>query len=153
SPLACNWSVGTDVPWITITSSSSGSGNGGVSYSVATNSDATARLGNIVIGGRLITVGQQAAAPPPCPIRLWPFEGHWAGDGGSGAFDVTTTAGCSWTASTGASWIHVSTNNGDGSGTTTFTVSSNSGSNSRTGTIAVGSWPSTALYTITQDAV
>src|SRR5262249_19342803 len=43
----------------------------------------------------------------------------------------------------------------DGTASTTiaYTVSANPTSTSRTGTIAVGGWPGTALYTVTQDAV
>lgn len=57
--------------------------------------------------------------------------------GGNGSFNVTTTAGCPWTATSNVNWITI--NNGSpgvGNGTLNFTVAQNTGT-ARTGTITV----------------
>lgn len=58
-------------------------------------------------------------------------------DGTSLAVTVTTGAGCAWSPSSNASWLHVS---GSGTGTGSFTISidANTSSAPRTGTITVG---------------
>ncbi len=57
--------------------------------------------------------------------------------GGNGSFNVTTTAGCSWTANSSANWITINNGSpGSGNGTLNFTVAPNTGP-ARTGTITV----------------
>lgn len=56
----CPWTAIGSVDWITITSTNSGFGAGTISYSVAANTNATARTGNISVGGRTLTINQQA---------------------------------------------------------------------------------------------
>jgi hypothetical protein len=87
----------------------------------------------------------------PCAFTLLPGGGSWAGDGGGGGFDVTTTDNCSWSALTGAPWIHLTTTSGQGSGTVWFTFDANPTTGSRSGSIAIGGFPSTVLYTVTQN--
>ena len=61
-------------------------------------------------------------------------------DGGTFSVGVTTTPtmGCSWTAVSNASWIHITQNaTGMDSGTFTFTIDANTGG-TRTGTLTVG---------------
>jgi hypothetical protein len=57
--------------------------------------------------------------------------------GDSGAFNVSTTTGCAWIATTGDSWIGITSGTGSGSGTVTFTVQANPNPSSRQGTISV----------------
>ena len=58
-------------------------------------------------------------------------------NGGSFAVTVTTTMGCTWTAVSSDSWIHVSgSGSGSGAGGFTFAADANSGS-ARTGTVTV----------------
>ncbi len=68
----------------------------------------------------------------------------------TGNFSVTTAAGtCVWRTHSNASWIMVTDDNIDrtGSGTVTYTISANPGA-ARTGTISVGS----QIFTVTQAA-
>lgn len=67
-----------------------------------------------------------------------------AGEGGSGAFDVTVSGSCNWTAVASDSFI-TTASNGTANGIVTFTVSPNFGPQ-RTGTIVVGG----QVFTITQ---
>jgi hypothetical protein len=56
----------------------------------------------------------------------------------SGSFDVASSNGCDWTASTTNTWIHLTgTTSGDGNGTIPFLVDTNADTNSRTGFIFV----------------
>jgi uncharacterized repeat protein (TIGR03803 family) len=56
----CPWTAISSVDWITVTSSNSGFGDGTVSYSVAANTNTTARVGTISVEGRTLTITQQA---------------------------------------------------------------------------------------------
>ena len=56
----CPWTAISSVDWITITSTNSGFGNGTISYSVAANTNVTARAGTITVEGRTFSINQQA---------------------------------------------------------------------------------------------
>ena len=72
-------------------------------------------------------------------------SGLIAAGGGSGSFTVTTGTGCTWSAATAASWIHVTSGSGTSSGTVNYTVDANTGA-ARTGTITVDD----RTYAVTQ---
>ncbi|HEX8246847.1 MAG TPA: BACON domain-containing carbohydrate-binding protein, partial [Pyrinomonadaceae bacterium] len=104
---------------------------------------------------RLIAVGSSnlnfAAAAyvletPTCSYSLTPASAEFPVAGGTGNFNVTTSAGCNWTATTSDSWITVTAgNSGSGNGTVSFSVQPNTGP-ARTGTIVVAG----QIFTITQ---
>jgi trimeric autotransporter adhesin len=61
-----------------------------------------------------------------------------AASGGAVIVKVTTVSGCTWTASSGASWIAATTGtSGSGNGTATFTAAANTSSSVRTGILTV----------------
>jgi uncharacterized repeat protein (TIGR02543 family) len=68
--------------------------------------------------------------------------------GGDYAVDVSTGAGCGWTATTTLPWVTILTGSGSGSGMMPFSVQANSSSSSRTGTINIGG----QTLTVTQAA-
>jgi len=72
----------------------------------------------------------------PCPYSLSPTSANLPAGSGAGNFNITTEAGCSWTAVSNNSWITV-TNTGSGNGTISFSIEPNTGA-ARTGTITVG---------------
>ncbi len=55
----CPWTAISSADWITITSTNSGFGNGTISYFVAANTNATARVGTISVEGKTFTINQQ----------------------------------------------------------------------------------------------
>jgi hypothetical protein len=61
APSGCSWSSSSSAAWITITAGS-GSGNGVTTYSVASNSEYSTRVGNINIGSQTFSVSQSAAS-------------------------------------------------------------------------------------------
>jgi len=73
-----------------------------------------------------------------CGYTLAPTSsGTLAAAGDLDSFTVTTGAGCTWTATTTATWIHLASGVATGSGTVGYVVDANTGA-ARTGTIVVG---------------
>jgi hypothetical protein len=144
SPGGCQWSAAWLAAWINVTSGANGSGIGTVSYSVQANTG-SARTGTITVGGQTFTVNQGAQS---CTYSLSPTSGNYPAAGGGGYFSVNTATGCPWTASTAATWIHVTTPSGSGGMTVNFTLDANAGS-SRTGTISVAG----LTFTVNQSGV
>ena len=72
-----------------------------------------------------------------CTYALSATSASFAEAGGSGSVNVTSVAGCPWTATSNASWITINSGTpGSGNGTLNFTVAANTGL-ARTGTITV----------------
>ena len=127
----CSWSSSTTFPWIH--TSSSGTGNGTTTFTVDANTGA-ARSGSISVGGQTFAVSQAAAA---CSYSISPASsGTLPSISGGGSFNVTAGSWCSWTATSGDTWLHVSSS-GTGNGPVTFTLDANSGA-ARNGSISVG---------------
>ena len=106
-------------------------------------SDGTARIGfEDVMGGGdrnyadLIFALRQPSTP--CSYSLSIASQSFDAGGGNGSFNVGTSGGCSWSASSNVSWTAI-TSGGSGSnnGTVSYSVGINANSGSRTGTIAV----------------
>jgi C1A family cysteine protease len=134
SPNGCDWTAKSNASWITITSPSSGTGDGEIAYSIPSN-NGSSRTGTLTISGQEYTVTQAAN----CTYSLSGASTTLPASGGSGDFGVTTFNGCSWTASSNASWINIDAgSSGTGSGTVSFTAASNAGTTSRTGIITAG---------------
>lgn len=55
---SCAWNATESLDWVTITSGASGTGSGTVNYSVASNSSASSRTGNITIAGQTFSISQ-----------------------------------------------------------------------------------------------
>ena len=144
---ACRWTANSSASWITITSGATGTGNGSVGFTVAANTG-TARTGTLTIATRTFTVNQAAAAAPPpppppppppqnCSYSISPGTTKIGRPGGAGAITVSTSSGCTWTASSNDSWITVTAGaNGSGNGSVTFLVAPNPGKD-RKGTLTV----------------
>src|SRR5262245_56069830 len=144
---ACQWSASSNASWITITSGASGSGNGTVAFTVAANTGA-ARTGTLTIATRAFTVSQAAAGapapptPPPspptsCSYSISPGNTKIGRPGGTGSISVSTSSGCAWTASSGSSWITITSGaSGSGNGSVTFLVAPNAGKD-RNGSLTV----------------
>ena len=99
----CTWTASSSASWIT-GSPTSGIGAGSVGYTVAANTSTSSRTGTMAIGGQTFIVTQAGV----CNYTLAPTSASVAGTGVSGTVTLTTGAGCTWTASSSASWITVS---------------------------------------------
>ncbi len=119
----CPWTASSGASWITINSGGSGSGPGQLAYAIAAN-DGPARQGSLTIAGRTFAVSQESG----CSFNISPAGATVASTASSGSVSVTTTAGCAWTASSGAPWITIgSGGSGSGPGQVGYSIAANSG--------------------------
>jgi len=130
----CPWTAASQASWITVTSPASGSGATTVRFTVAANT-AAARIGTLAIAGQTFTVNQAA---PSCTYSISPTKDSFKSKGGTGTLiAVSAAAGCSWTATSNASWITITDGaTGSGNGTVRFKVETNKGTQ-RTGTLTI----------------
>lgn len=138
----CGWTAVSNVSWITVTSGTSGRGNGSVTFDVAP-ATAAGRSGTLTIAGQVLTVTQG----PGCTFSLSGGSALAPASGATGSFDVRTTGGCSWTATSGADWLGVVAGAaGTGPGTVRYSVAANTGA-PRSGIITAAG----QTFTIAQD--
>jgi hypothetical protein len=147
----CAWTVSTNRgswDWIGISSGTSGTGNGRVSYIVLANNTGSSRTGTLSIAGQTFTITQQAGGA--CTYSISPFGIIFGKAGGSDSVNVTTTSGCSWTASTNSGiwdWIGINSGwSGTGNGTVNYIVLPNNTGQNRTGTVTIAG----KTFTVTQ---
>ena len=120
------------IPWITIPNPTSGSGNATVRLDIQANTG-PARNGTATVAGKTVTVNQDK-----CTISISPTSQSFGKDGGDGKITVTS-AGCTWTATSGANWIIImGSGSGSGNGTIMFKINKNMSDNDRTDTITIG---------------
>ena len=130
----CGWQAAASANWITSLTPSSGQGSGQVQFVVAANPDSAARQADITINGETARVRQDAA---PCRIELSTRESSVESGGGTVTISVTAAAGCTWTASSDASWVTVASGaTGSGNGTIRLQVGANAG-DGRSGSVTV----------------
>src|SRR5256712_6031412 len=131
---SCSWTATSNATWISITSGASGSGNGTVNYTVAANTATAARTGALSVDGQTVTVAQAGA----CAYTVSPMTDAAPAAGAALSVSVMTSAGCSWTATSIATWISITAGaSGSGNGTVNYTVAANTGTAARTGTLSV----------------
>jgi hypothetical protein len=127
----CAWTTQSAASWATV--GAGGSGAGSVNVSVASNSGSS-RSTVVTIAGIAVTVSE-AAATVTCSYDVTPTSVSFPATGGTATVSVSTPPGCTWSASSGVSWLSVS-GSGNGPGTATITSGINSGA-SRTATVTV----------------
>ena len=143
----CSWTAVSNAAWIILSSNSSHSGSGSATYSVSPNSSPSSRTGTLIIAGNSFTVNQTGAS---CSYSLSTTSQSFNASGAAGSVGVTAANGCSWSASSNASWISIlSGGSGSGNGTVGYSVAANPNGTSRTGTLnAAGT-----LIAVTQQGV
>jgi hypothetical protein len=106
-------------------------------------------VGSVSFDGVSVSVtGTRTLSPAPvCTYALSAASQSVSASGGTGTFNVTTPTGCTWTATTAASWITFTQSSGNGNGAVNFTVAANAGV-ARTATISVGG----QTFTVNQSA-
>ena len=123
---ACAWLAASHAGWIRVTEPPGGIGTGSrrVSYSVEANSGAATRTGTITVGEKTFVATQ--AGTSTCSYSVTPVDIRACETGREATVTVDTAAGCGWTASTGASWITISSGRtGLGPGSIGFAFTSN----------------------------
>lgn len=128
----CAWTSSSDASWIRL-SAGSGQGEATFTANVEANPQIVSRSGNVSVNGQRAPIVQAAR---PCTFDIAPTSAAIGGSGGSSHVTVTTITGCSWRATTTASWIQVPASAATGSGAFDFQVAANDGG-LRTGVISV----------------
>jgi uncharacterized protein (TIGR03437 family) len=120
----CTWTSQSQANWLTITAGAASLGTNTVTYNVAANTG-PARSGTLTVAGLTYTVSQAAG----CAFALNRSSQDFVANGGTGtAVNVTTSAGCAWTASSPVDWVRLTSGaTGSGNGSVNFTVSANTG--------------------------
>lgn len=130
----CAWSAASETGWLSITGTASGRGDGSIAYRAAPNPDPVSRRGTIAANDRRTEIIQAAGE---CVIRLAESAAEFPPAGGQGQVEVEASSPlCTWTASTGASWIALAAPDGKGSAPLRFTVAATAGP-PRTATITI----------------
>ncbi|HUP61443.1 MAG TPA: BACON domain-containing carbohydrate-binding protein [Thermoanaerobaculia bacterium] len=138
SQAGCTWNATKSGDFITLTSGTSGSGNGTVGFTVAANSSTSSRSGTITAGGKVVTINQSGQTVT-CTYTFTPPEANYTNAAATGSVNVATQSSCSWTATSNAPWITVTSgSSGTGNGTVGYSVAANSSSSLRTGSLSIG---------------
>jgi hypothetical protein len=145
----CSWTAASNEAWLVVGGSATGAGNGSLTINVSENTGA-ARTGTVTIAEQTFTVTQAGTAvgpgPGTCAYALQPATQSMSAAAGDTSVAVQTTSGCTWTATSNASWLTIGgTGSGIGSGVVTVTASANTGA-SRTGTATIAG----QTFTVTQ---
>ena len=128
---------------------------GGTIYAPTTLSPSTTYFWRIMAVDPFSNIGAasqvRSFTTTDCAYAISPAENSFGQPGGSGGFDITSSAGdCEWLVSTDADWIIITTAvSGVGDGSVNYTVAANPLSSQRTGIISVGG----QAHTITQEGL
>ena len=138
----CSWSVSTSANWVAV-ANAAGQGDASVPYTVAANPMAVARAAQIAVSDATLQLSQDAA---PCRFTLSASSGSVAAAGGTLSAQLSTVTGCSWSATTDASWLTIPSGaTGNATGTITMAAALNTGA-ARTAHMAAGG----LTFTVTQ---
>jgi all-beta uncharacterized protein/BACON domain-containing protein len=131
----CAWALKQDESWLTIEGPLQGSGPAILKVFVRSNDAAPARRVTISAGSASAVVSQPGQGD--CAFQVSPIDSVVSSGARSGSIGVNTSAGCLWSATTDASWLHLGRQAGSGSGAVTFQTDVNPAQPSRRGTIAI----------------
>jgi Domain of unknown function (DUF5666)/Putative binding domain, N-terminal/Viral BACON domain len=141
----CTWSVATSASWVAI-ASTAGQGEASVPYTVSSNPVPVPRAAEISVSDATLQVSQ---APAPCRFSMSPATGSVGAAGGAFTVQLSTLAGCAWTAMTDASWLTITSGgSGSASGPIVVSAAGNTGA-ARTARLIAAE----ATFTMTQSAV
>jgi sugar lactone lactonase YvrE len=122
---SCSWAV-TGLPNSITTTATSGTGPATITLVVAANTNSPLSA-TISVAGTPVTIAQPVSG---CTYAIDPGGQAVPASGGTGLLvNVTTTAGCAWSATSTATWIHIvaGTASGTGNGTVSYQADTNSG--------------------------
>ena len=132
SGTGCNWTASSPVSWVVVTSGASGSSNGSATLTVSANPGTSSRTTTVTIAGRSFTVTQAGV----CAFTVTPSSLSVAAAGSSSTLSISTTTGCSWSASGVPSWITMPSTAQTGPGTLSYVIAPNLGA-SRSVTLTI----------------
>src|SRR5204862_120667 len=116
----CTWTIATNTSWVSLGNNRSGQGEASIGFTVAANPVPSARSGTIVVANQTVELSQAAA---PCRYSISRTRDSVGIGGGQLSVDVSTLTGCTWTATSKASWIAITSGgSGNANGTVVMTV-------------------------------
>ncbi|HEX5474451.1 MAG TPA: BACON domain-containing carbohydrate-binding protein [Vicinamibacterales bacterium] len=128
----CPWTAASNADWVTVAQGATGTAAGTVTL-VVSPTDGPSRATTVVIAGQSFAITQS----PGCSLTVSPTSLSVPASASADRVTVSGGAGCPWSASTGASWITITSGaSGQGNGTVTFSVAADTGP-SRSGTLTV----------------
>jgi len=141
---ACAWEVTGTPTWVSA-DTTRGAGTRPITLTIQDN-PGSPRSASFTIATRQFTVNQ--AARPGCSYTVTPTSHTAPSGGGPTSVTVTTGAGCSWTATSNAAWITITSGaSGTGPGSVNLGVAGNLGG-ARTGTATIAG----QAFTVNQEA-
>lgn len=145
----CDWTATSAATWLSVAAPAAGRGPANIRITVAANTGA-ARMGAVAIAGQQVMVRQAATAVEPCTFAIDPSSRDFESAGGDAQVQVTTRAGCEWTASSpaGAPWVTMTTARGTGTGPARYSVQTNTTTSPRSATLTIAGRP----HAVTQAA-
>lgn len=136
----CAWQAVSQVPWISISGSATGTGTGQVTFTVAANPETMGRTGTLTLAGQTIHI-EQRGNTAACEYRVEPVTlftcMSWSQDLVS---QVSTQAGCPWTATATVGWMTVIEGE-SGSGSGTIRVRGSANYDARRSAVLQVRWP------------
>ena len=137
----CAWGASSSLDWVSLSGGASAAGEGTATFAVAATSGA-ARSGTVTVAGQGVVINQAGA----CTFSLSSPGSSAPAAGGTGTVGVSAASGCAWTASSGATWLTITSGAaGTGNGPVSFSAAPNDGT-SRTGTLTIAG----QTFTVTQ---
>jgi M6 family metalloprotease-like protein len=123
-------------PYPGLTNNRSFTGSSSPNSNLYNGSPSNASVTSISDSGTIMTATLSAIST--CTYSISPASRSFDASGGASGISVSTTAGCTWTATSNASWISITSgDSGTGSGTVNYFVAANTTTSSRTGTMTV----------------
>jgi hypothetical protein len=128
----CQWSVAGAAGWMTFKSATAGQGPGEVTFNIEPNRSTEARQVELVVGDERFVISQKAAT---CSWKVAPDTVTVGSEGDEVRAVLTTEDFCSWTLTSRAPWIEVTSDDeGRGNSDIRLRVARNGGGE-RSGTV------------------
>jgi hypothetical protein len=114
-----------------------GTGPGTLTYTIAANTATSGRSATATVAGNSFSVSQ-AAAQPACTYSISPASANVSDPASTGSINVTTQAGCAWTATTSSYFMSFMNGTGrSGPGSVMYSVTANTSTTPRTASATV----------------
>lgn len=139
SGTGCTYNLTSNPPWASNVTMPSF----GVAFTVDSNPSASPRSGVFVVSGQSVSITQFGTA---CSYSLRSSSGSIPAAGGASSTGVIAPSACSWTASSNAPWLIITSSGLTGTADVQFTAIANIASAPRTGILTIAG----QTYTITQ---
>jgi len=141
----CSWSTSSGVSWASV-SPPSGTGSGSVNVTAVSNAaSAVGRGGSVTVAGTSVTISQ-AGTNCTGQYSLASLMGSVPASGGNGTVGVMAPGACTWSASSQAGWLTITSSGTAGNSSVQFTAAPNVSAIPQVGTLTIAG----ITYTVAQ---